>query len=93
MLWEFFFQLIIQDILIESGKCTHDGLYIIKTEFWSSAEVYKIYSSLKDRYSEVTILYSTHMLLCKMREHRQKIYVLLLEIFRPLITSLMFILL
>ena len=43
---EFFLQLIkfmniIQDILTELGKCTHDELYIIKTDFWSSAEVYK----------------------------------------------------
>ena len=43
---ELFFQLIkfmniIQDILIELGKCSHDGLYIIKSEFWAFAEVYK----------------------------------------------------
>ena len=44
---EFFFQLKkfmnnIQDILIQLGKCSYNRLYIIKTEFWSSAKVYKI---------------------------------------------------
>ena len=75
---EFFFQLIkfmniIQEKYLDWVGEKHSR-WILHHQNWILifCRSLQIYSSLKDCYPEVIVLYSTHILLCKMHEYRQR---------------------